>query len=88
MTPEILTIPEGELDKNITLIGMLFNDIETIKIIIVDRGEVLTYKPDYLADKLTFFINNGLKDRILNIIVENVEVFDLDNDEINIEELK
>lgn len=88
VTPELLTIPEGELDKNISLIGILFNDIDTVKIIIQDRGEILTYKPDYLSDKLTFFVNNGLKNKILSIIIENAEVFDLDNNEIDVEELK
>ncbi len=53
-----------------------------------DRGEILTYKPDYLSDKFSFFINNGLKDQILKIIIENVEIFDLENYEINLEELK
>jgi len=88
LTPEFLTMNNEDLEKNIKLIGILYPNIDTVKIIIQDRGEILTYKPDYLSKKLEFFINNGLKDRILNIIIENVEVFDLENDEINIEELK
>ena len=88
LTPEFLTMDNDDLEKNIKLIGILYPNIDTVKIIIQDRGEILTYKPDYLSKKLEFFINNGLKDRILNIIIENVEVFDLENDEIDIEELK
>ena len=63
-------------------------DNESLKIVIEDRGELLTYKPDYLSDKFTFFVSEGLKESILKIIIDNVEVFDLDNDEIDIEELK
>ena len=59
-----------------------------MKIIIQDRGEILTYKPDYLSDKFSFLINNGLKENILKILIENIEIFELDNDEINIEDLK
>lgn len=88
LTPELLTMNNEDLEKNIKLIGILYPNIDTVKIIIQDRGEILTYKPDYLSKKLEFFINNGLKDRILNIIIENIEVFDLENDEIDIEELK
>lgn len=78
----------GELEQNIRLLKLVIENEEAQKIILQDRGEILTYKPDYLSDKFSFFINNGLKENILKIIIENVEIFDLDNDEINIEELK
>lgn len=88
VTPELLTIKENELERNINLLNLIIKDKEILKIIIQDRGEILTYKPDYLSDKFSFFINKGLKDNLLKIIIENVEVFELDNEEINIEELK
>ncbi len=88
VTPELLTIKENELERNINLLSLLIKEKEILKIIIQDRGEILTYKPDYLSDKFSFFINNGLKDNILKIIIENIEIFELDNDEINIDELK
>ncbi len=88
VTPELLTIKENELERNINLLSLIIKDKEILKIIIQDRGEILTYKPDYLSDKFSFFINKGLKDNLLKIIIENIEVFELDNDEINIEELK
>lgn len=87
VTPELLTIKENELERNINLLSLIIKDKEILKIIIQDRGEILTYKPDYLSDKFSFFINNGLKDNLLKIIIENVEVFELDNEEINIEDL-
>lgn len=88
VTPELLTIAQNELERNINLLSLLITDKEVLKIIIQDRGEILTYKPDYLSDKFSFLINNGLKENILKILIENIEIFELDNDEINIEDLK
>lgn len=88
VTPELLTMKKGELEQNIRLLNILIPDEEVQKIVIQDRGEILTYKPDYLSSKFSFFVENGLKENILKIIIENVEVFDLENDEIDINELK
>lgn len=88
VTPELLSMKKGELEQNIRLLNLVVENKEAQKIILQDRGEILTYKPDYLSDKFSFFINNGLKENILKIIIENVEIFDLDNNEINLEELK
>jgi len=88
VTPELLTMKQGELEQNIRLLNLVITNKESQKIIMQDRGEILTYKPDYLSDKFSFFINNGLKENILKIIIEDVEIFDLENDEINIDELK
>lgn len=87
-TPEILTVRKEELERNINLLKLVINDEESLKIVIQDRGEILTYKPDYISDKFTFFVSKGLKENILKIIIENVEIFELDNDEIDVEELK
>ena len=87
-TPELLTVKPEDLERNINLLKLVIPDNESLKIVIEDRGELLTYKPDYLSDKFTFFVSEGLKESILKIIIDNVEVFDLDNDEIDIEELK
>ena len=88
MAPEILTMKKDDLKRNINLLDIIINNSEILKVIMQDRGEILTYKPDYLSDKFTFLINNGLKENILKILIENIEIFDLDNSEINIEELK
>ena len=88
VAPEILTMKKDDLKRNINLLDIIINNSEILKVIMQDRGEILTYKPDYLSDKFTFLINNGLKENILKILIENIEIFDLDNSEINIEELK
>ena len=88
VTPELLTMKKGELEQNIRLLNLMIPNQTEQKIIMQDRGEILTYKPDYLSNKFSFFVEKGLKDNILKLIIENVEVFDLENDEINIEELK
>lgn len=88
VSPELLTMKENELERNINLLSLVITDKESLKIVLQDRGEIVTYKPDYLSDKFSFLINNGLKENILKIIIENVEIFELDNDEINLEELK
>lgn len=87
-TPELLTMKNEDLERNINLLKLVVPDEESLKVVIEDRGELLTYKPDYLSDKFTFFVSEGFKEDILKIIIENVEVFDLDNDEIDLEELK
>ena len=88
VTPELLTVEKGCLEQNINLLKLVIDKEDYLKIIMQDRGEILTYKPDYLSDKFTFFVKNGLKDKILNIIIQNIEIFDLDNDEIDIKSLK
>ncbi len=88
VTPELLTMKKGELQQNIRLLNIVIENEEYLKIIIQDRGEILTYKPDYLSDKFSFLINNGLKDKILDILIQNIEIFDLENEEINLKKLK
>ena len=56
-TPEILTVRKEELERNINLLKLVINDEESLKIVIQDRGEILTYKPDYLSDKFTFLVS-------------------------------
>ena len=87
-TPELLTVRKGELEQNIKMLKLLIPNKEAFNIVIQDRGEILTYKPDYLSDKFSFLVNNGLKDNILKILIEDIEIFDLDNSEIDVEELK
>lgn len=88
VTPELLTMKKGDLEQNIRLLTILIPNEEVQRIIIQDRGEILTYKPDYLSNKFSFLVENGLKENILKIIIENVEIFDLENDEINVDDLK
>ena len=55
--------------------------------LILDRGELLTFKPKYLSEKLCYLIENGLKDKLVKILIEEIEIFDLDNDEIDLDYL-
>ncbi len=87
-TPELLTMKKDDLKRNINLLEIITKNEEVLKVIIQDKGEILTYKPDYLSDKFTFLINNGLKESLLKIIIENIEIFELSNSEINIDELR
>lgn len=88
VTPEILSMKQGDLEQNLKLIKIISNNEENFKIILKDRGEVLTYNPDYLSKKLEFLVKNGLKENIENIIISNMEIFDLENDEIDLKKLK
>ena len=88
VTPELLTVKEGNLEENLKLLKIVVHDIEILKVLILDRGELLTYKPNYLSEKLSFLVENGLKDKLVKILIEEVEIFDLDNDEIDLEYLK
>ena len=56
--------------------------------LLLDRAELLTYKPKFLSEKLSYLIENGLKDKLVKILIEEIEIFDLDNDEIDLEYLK
>ena len=63
-------------------------DEEILKVLLLDRGELLTYKPKYLSEKLSFLIENGLKEKIVKILIEEIEIFDEENENIDLEYLK
>ena len=43
---------------------------------------------DYLEKRFEFFIKNGLKDKIKTIILNKIEAFEDDEEDIDLEELK
>ena len=51
-------------------------------------SEILSFNTNYLEKRLEFFIKNGLKDKIKNIILNRIEAFEDAEDEIDLEELK
>ena len=55
-----------------------------LKMLILDRGELLTYKPNYLSEKLSYLIENGLKDKLVKILIEEVEIFDEENEQLTL----
>ena len=58
---------------------------ETVNVILRDRIEILTYNTDYLSKRLAYLVENGLKDKIETIILSRIEIFDLEDDEIEFE---
>ena len=50
--------------------------------------EILTFNTDYFVKRLEFFIKNGLKESIKDIILNDIEAFEDEEDEIALEELK
>ena len=51
-------------------------------------SEILSFNTDYLEKRLEFFIKNGLKGVIKEIILKYIEVFEDEEDKIDLEELK
>jgi hypothetical protein len=54
----------------------------------LDRMEIFTYDPDYLSIRLAYLIKKALKYEIYNIIINNIEIFEENIEEIDIENLK
>lgn len=88
VTPELLTVKDGYLKENLGLLKLIIKEDEVLKMLLLDRAELLTYKPKFLSEKLSYLIENGLKDKLVKILIEEIEIFDLDNDEIDLEYLK
>lgn len=88
VTPELLTVKEGNVEENIKLLRILITDIETLKVLLIDKGEILTYSPKYLSERLSFLVENDLKSKIVKILIEETDIFDLDVDEIDLDYLK
>ena len=88
VTPELLTVKEGYIEENMKLLNIIVTDKEILKMLILDRGELLTYKPSYLSEKLSYLIENGLKDKLVKILIEEVEIFDEENEDIDLDYLR
>ena len=88
VTPELLTVKEGYIEENMKLLNIIVTDKEILKMLILDRGELLTYKPNYLSEKLSYLIENGLKDKLVKILIEEVEIFDEENEDIDLDYLR
>ena len=88
VTPELLTVKEGYIEENMKLLNLIVTDKEVLKMLILDRGELLTYKPKYLSEKLSYLIENGLKDKLIKILIEEIEIFDEENEDIDLDYLR
>ena len=85
--PEFLSTPIEKIRKNEEILKLVVPE-SNIKILLRDRTVIYTYNNDYLANRLRILVENGLKSKIAKIILSNIEIFDLEDDEINFDELK
>ena len=60
---------------------------EVLNMLKID-SEILSFNTDYLEKRFEFFIKNGLKDKIKTIILNKIEAFEDDEEDIDLEELK
>lgn len=87
MEPEVLSTSIEKIRKNEEILKLVVPE-SNIKILLRDRIIIFTYNNDYLANRLRLLVEQGLKDKIAKIILTNIEVFDLEDDEIDFDELK
>ena len=87
MNPELLSVSDSTMSDNYKLLKLLISEKELINMLKID-GEILSFNTDYLGKRLEFFVRNGLKDNIKSIILNSIESFEDEENEINIENLK
>lgn len=86
MNIDYLTVPENSLEQNIKMVKLLVSP-KVFDVLLKAHGEIFTFNADYLEKKFEFFIKNGLKDKIEELIMSKIEIFEMDEEEINLEEL-
>ena len=86
MNPDYLTVEENHFEQNIKMLKMILSD-EMFDILLKGNGEILTFNSDFLEKRLEFFIKNGFKDRLEEFIIGRIDLFDMEEDEINLDEL-
>lgn len=84
---ELLSTSDKTMSENYKLLKILMPEKEVLNILKID-SEILSFNTDYLEKRLEFFIKNGLKDNIKEIILKSFESFEDEEDEIDLEELK
>ena len=88
MNPELLSTSKDKIITNINLLKVLIPEEKKFFEILKERIEIFTYNTDYLEKRLEFFIKHGFKEHIYKIILRYMELFDEEEEDINIEELK
>lgn len=84
---ELLSTSDQIMSENYKLLKILMPEKEVLSMLKID-SEILSFNTNYLEKRLEFFIKNGLKDKIKNIILNRIEAFEDEEDEIDLEELK
>lgn len=87
INPELLSTQDKTMSENYKLLKILMSEKDLANLLKIDC-EILTFNTDYFEKRLEFFIKNGLKDAIKNIILNDIEAFEDEEDEIDLEELK
>lgn len=87
INPELLSTSDKTMSENYKLLKILMSEKDLMNMLKVDC-EILTFNTDYFEKRLEFFIKNGLKDSIKDIILNDIEAFEDEEDEIDIDELK
>lgn len=85
---ELLSTSDKTMSENYKLLKIVIpNERELINMLNID-SEILSFNTEYFERRLEFLIKNGLKDKIKEIILNYFDVFEDEEDEINIKELK
>ncbi len=87
INPELLSTSDKTMSENYKLLKILMSEKELANMLKIDC-EILTFNTDYFEKRLEFLIKNGLKDNIKDIILNDIETFEDEEDEIELEELK
>lgn len=87
INPELLSTSDKIMSENYKLLKILMSEKNLINLLKFDC-EILTFNTDYLEKRLEFFIKNDLKDNIKDIILNDIEAFEDEEDEIDLDELK
>ena len=87
INPELLSTSDKIMSENYKLLKILMSEKDLANMLKIDC-EILTFNTDYFVKRLEFLIGNGLKDCIKNIILNDIEVFEDEEDEIDLDELK
>ena len=87
INPELLSTADKPMSENYKLLKILMSEKDLMNMLKVDC-EILTFNTDYFEKRLEFFIKNDLKNQIKDIIQNDIEAFEDEEDEIDINELK
>lgn len=85
---ELLSTSDKTMSENYKLLKILIPDEKELLRLLKIDAEILSFNTDYLERRFEFFIKNGLKDNIKDIILNHIEAFEDEEDEIDLELLK
>ena len=87
MNPELLSVSDSQMSENYKLLKLLLSEKDLLNMLNID-AEILSFNTDYLGRRLEFFVKNDLKDKVKDIILNHIEVFEDEEDEIDLNLLK